>query len=578
MPEIERLMRQVSGPALMAHTQAIASEVRLSGSPEEKKIFEYIKARLDEAGIENTLTYSDGYISIPLEAGLRVDGEQYPCITASMAAPTPAQGRDLALLAVGDAKALEALAGQAEGKALIFYGFTSRPLVQRAEQLGAAACIFINGERLHSMICSPVWGNPTPDTFALIPKIHVLSVDRYWGEKLLLAAERQKTAHIEAAVDCGWRKIPTLVAEIRGTEEPEKFVLFSGHVDSWYYGAMDNGGANAAMLEIAKLLGGTPLRRSLRIAFWSGHSHGRYAGSAHYMDTHFKALYEHCLLHVNIDSVGAKGASVVTEGNIMSLTRSLAKELIGQYTGQEFKGRPMTRGGDHSFWGAGVPSAFMSFSGQPFAHDPNDQDTRYMIAQFNNGPESAGFGWWWHSAEDTIDKIDADLLRRDTQLYLAYLYRCLNDAFFPIDLDAGIQEVCRHLALYEERARPFIALSPVKEAMAVVKTLAEDLERLKSACTKEPRIQAHNEATRLVAQLLVHLLYSGGSFFQHDPALPQRPVLLLSIAEQFCEGEEAYDRNLMLAVELRRRINQCVFWIEECTARVQPILRSLTAG
>ena len=49
---------------------------------------------------------------------------------------------------------------------------------------------------------------------------------------------------------------------------------------------MDNGSANALMLEVLRVL--LPyrekLRRSLRLTFWSGTLHGRYAGSAWYAD------------------------------------------------------------------------------------------------------------------------------------------------------------------------------------------------------------------------------------------------------------------------------------------------------
>ena len=54
-------------------------------------------------------------------------------------------------------------------------------------------------------------------------------------------------------VRTGWMPIPHLVGELAGRQE-DRFVLFSGHVDSWHYGAMDNGTANATMLEVARLL------------------------------------------------------------------------------------------------------------------------------------------------------------------------------------------------------------------------------------------------------------------------------------------------------------------------------------
>ena len=83
---------------------------------------------------------------------------------------------------------------------------------------------------------------------------------------------------LHAEVDTGWRKTPILVADLDapggGADEP--FVLFSGHHDTWYYGVMDNGGANATMMEVRAPLRGrrATWRRGLRVLFWSGHSPG----------------------------------------------------------------------------------------------------------------------------------------------------------------------------------------------------------------------------------------------------------------------------------------------------------------
>src|SRR5439155_442351 len=111
-------------------------------------------------------------------------------------------------------------------------------------------------------------------------------------------------------VRTGWIPIPLLVAHLDGHVE-DRFVLLSGHVDSWHHGAMDNAAANATMLEVARLLGGRRdrLRRGLRVAFWSGHSHGRYAGSAWYADHAWSELHRRCVLHLNADSTGARGAT-----------------------------------------------------------------------------------------------------------------------------------------------------------------------------------------------------------------------------------------------------------------------------
>jgi hypothetical protein len=64
--------------------------------------------------------------------------------------------------------------------------------------------------------------------------------------ELLYGAEPVEV-HLTTRVDTRWREIPTLTAQVDGSVEPEKFVLFSGHLDSWYHGAMDDGTASATI-------------------------------------------------------------------------------------------------------------------------------------------------------------------------------------------------------------------------------------------------------------------------------------------------------------------------------------------
>jgi hypothetical protein len=126
------------------------------------------------------------------------------------------------------------------------------------------------------MIVSPVWGSPTPDTIGRLPNVPIVSVDAASGDRLkgLLEAGPGR-ARVRTEVDTRWRPIPTLLADL--DVDGRDYVLFSGHVDSWHYGAMDNGTANATMVEVARILAQHrgELRRGLRLAFWSGHSHAR---------------------------------------------------------------------------------------------------------------------------------------------------------------------------------------------------------------------------------------------------------------------------------------------------------------
>ena len=175
---------------------------------------------------------------------------------------------------------------------------------------------------------------------------------------------------LHAEVDTGWRKTPILVADLmarRRADEP--FVMFSGHHDTWYYGVMDNGGANATMLEVARLCrasAGPNGGAALRVIFWSGHSQGRYSSSAWYADDHWEELERRALVHVNVDSTGGKGNTVVADAD--SLGRAAQPRARGDRASraaQKLTGRRMSRAGDQSFWGIGVPSIFGNMSEQP---------------------------------------------------------------------------------------------------------------------------------------------------------------------------------------------------------------------
>jgi hypothetical protein len=186
------------------------------------------------------------------------------------------------------------------------------------------------------------------------------------------------------------------------------FVIFSGHHDTWYYGVMDNGGANATMLEVARLLATErgQWRRGLRLCFWSGHSRGRYAGSTWCADNHWAELARRYVAHVNVDSAGAKGNTVLADAPTSAELSALGGEAVASRGGQTLDRQCMGRAGDQSFWGIGIPSMFMGMGEQPASTTFNP---RAGLA--GGGRKGAGFGWWWHAPDDTLDKMDRELLR-----------------------------------------------------------------------------------------------------------------------------------------------------------------------
>ena len=81
-----------------------------------------------------------------------------------------------------------------------------------------------------------------------------------------------------------------IIAEIAGTDRADEVVMLGAHFDSWHAGtgATDNAAGSAVMMEAMRILKATglPLRRTVRIALWTGEEQGL-LGSRAYVTTHF---------------------------------------------------------------------------------------------------------------------------------------------------------------------------------------------------------------------------------------------------------------------------------------------------
>ncbi|WP_354484945.1 M28 family metallopeptidase [Paenibacillus sp. PvP094] len=545
---ISTITKEINGDYLIAYNEQIAKDIRLSGSEEELRAFEYIREQLERFGLTTELTFNEAYISLPIRAELEVEGVPFAAITHSMAASAEQLNTVLRFVDLEKMK-MSLVANDDTANAVIVHGLANWPVIHRLQQQGASAVIFINsGEHTHEMIVSSIWGNPAADDEDGYPTIPVLSVNQADGEQIksMIFASDQKKASIKlhTEVRTEWVSVPTLIGEIQGTVDPESFILFSGHVDSWHYGAMDNGSANAVMVETARVLSlhRDSLRRSVRFAFWSGHSHGRYAGSALYSDLHWEDLHENGVLHINIDSVGAKGATNLGLANTMAETRSLCRDAISTVTEEPFQGSPFARSGDQSFWGAGLPSAFMGLSYQP----------------------EGWFGWWWHTTEDTLDKIDAEHLVRDCHVYVAAVHRAASSVIIPIDQRQGVQTLSDRIAYYTELARGQVDLSVLTDRVELLQVLMDRFyERIENGPLPETSVQKVNQIILSLSRGLVPINYVQGSRFDHDLAGSHSLVPALSGIEKLAVTEVGSDVFFRLKTSLVRQINRIGYELKQ---------------
>jgi hypothetical protein len=580
------LVNAVSADQLMEATRSIARWVRLSGTPDEAKAFDWIEERLRAYGLETSRYLHPGLVSWPESAVLSLDAGavRVPCATHAFAVSTPSGGLAGPLVYVGRGTEGELRRADLRGKIALVDGIIAPNKNLALEATGAAGSVWIAGTYLHERALSPVWGTPTPETAHLLPMTPSVSVTGKDGARLRdLVQAGPVQLHLETRVYRGWKQLPCLIGDLRparGGPDAETFVMFSGHVDSWYYGAMDNATANATVLEVARLLGErrAELRRGLRVAFWSGHSHARYAGSAWYADHFWQELHDHCIAHVNVDSVGGKGATVLSEGNSMAELREFASDVIEQLSGQRLSARRYGRAGDQSFWGHGIPSLLMLLSEQPAENaDPVLLALHHQIS--GGAGKSGGPGWWWHTPDDTVDKIDPAFLKRDAEIYAVLLSRLCTAAILPVDHRPVLAELDATLRDLQAACDDRLDLSPVARGLTVLRASVDAFRaRIAAASGGAARGDAAwiiNRGLMRVSRVLIPVDYTRTGRFDHDLAVPTTPLPGLQGARRLATLTPGTDEYEFLMTRLVRERNRTVFAVREARQAVDEALGQL---
>lgn len=556
-----KLSDGVSGRELQRYLEGITREVRLSGTPEEARAFDWIEAELAKLGYQTTRYSTDALIGYPLESSIVVTSHGSKPLTCNGNALVPATGPagiEAELVHVGLGLEPADYAGRdVRGKVALTHGIATPEAVLEAARQGAVAQVFVNGPHIHEMCVGTVWGTPDPGAAHLLPSIPTVGIGGEDGEWLLAQlATGPVTCRIQTEVHRAWTPIPTLVADLPG-QGSDLFTMFSGHVDSWFYGVMDNGTANATQMEVGRLLAErkADLRHGIRLAFWSGHSHGRYAGSTWYADHAWQDLHDRCAVHVNIDSVGGRNATTLTDGATMAETYGYARRVLQESVGADLNYRRIGRSSDQSFWGHGIPSLLAGVSEQSPEAAAEDSGVGEL---FGGG----GFGWWWHTPEDTLDKIDPEFLVRDARIYADALWGLVGEDRLPVDPAAGAREMAEALARYARSAPAELALGD----------LAGETDRLSTA------IEAANipakpagEGNALVMALcrdLVPVNYTRNGPFHHDLALGTAPVPGLSDAAQLANLPAGSDEWHFTVASLRRHRNRVAHAVRQAADRL----------
>ncbi len=358
----------------------------------------------------------------------------------------------------------------------------------------------------------------------------------------------------------GWFESNLPVVDIPGTDGSGEYVLLHGHLDSWDVGIGDNTVGDATMMEIARVLWANKdkLKRGVRIAWWPGHSTGRYAGSTWFADAFAIDLEENCVAQVNCDSPGCRWASQFTSLSCTPETHAFITEAIKDVCGEDMLVEPERahQAGDYSFNNIGLTGYYMLSSTMP-------DDLRAEKGYYAVG--GCGGNIAWHTENDTLEIADKDNLLRDIKVYLLSVLRNANAEVLPFDWRIAAEEFVSTIDGYQKKAGDRFDLTPAREAAAALKAAADKLH--KGVAAKKVAPAAANQVIKELARVLVPINFTREPRFRHDPALTIPPLPTLSVAAEL----SGYDKDTLgfAQTSLMRGQNRVVSAFRQATRMIE---------
>lgn len=492
---------------------------RYTGSEAGEKTVDIIVDRMKSLGIPVVREYYDIYRSLPGDAGVTVTSGE---LTGKVYPATPyaysGSAKDLSGDVIFDSYSLpgekcpqvlmESRFANFKGKIVLTYDSTYR-FACFAKQAGALAILNIWKANLaHHGTLGGIWGTPEPDDllyrYPYIPYVELIKSD---GEELKSLLEKVNiTVTLNVDMDNSIKRTSMPIATIKG--KSDKFVLVSGHYDSWYEGITDNGVANVSMMEFARVLNEhkDSLKRTVVFAWWSGHSDGRYAGSTWYFDNHWHELKDKCVAHVNMDICGCMGSDLVGFNTSMIEGALFDEEFLKDYNDEKpIAPIPMPRFADQTFWGADVPLAIMP--------------------EFNRKCEDMKLPfYWWHSKLDSIDKIDPKIVMRDSKVISKLACLIANADCLPVQLFEYVDTMEKQLRTIEAGLNPDFNIADV---FPYIERLRAVIKKLEASLPEHPD---NDSIIKSIAGELTRITYTYSSPYHQDLAVEQPLFPKLSAA------------------------------------------------
>ncbi|WP_409288273.1 M28 family peptidase [Peribacillus sp. SCS-37] len=569
------LLDEINTEVPKAVLERFSTLIRESGSEDERIAADFLTNYLQEWGVPHKVHHPELYLSIPKKAYLKITAPfekeiRVKTPSFSIATGDVSVSGELVYISTGYAKGINDIFGTAvdgdlgnlQGKIVLTEGYAMPGKVREFAEKGVNAMIFINpGRNIHEGICTPIWGAPDLDNMNNEPTIPVLAINKIDGDELKALIEKESiTIEFKTFLEKDWMKCPVIDIFIEGTEEPEKYVLLHGHLDSWHEGIGDNATGNAALLEMARIFykNRDKLKRSVRIAVWTGHSTGRYAGSSWFVDEFGLDLDKNCIAQVNCDSPGCRWATSYEYMMWMSEVDEFCTDVIKDAVNLPSKGSRPLRAGDYSFNNIGITSFFMLSSSIP--EELLKEKGYYPVG-------GCGANIEWHTEEDLMHVADLDILVKDIKVYITGVLRAVNSSIHPFNFVKTTEEFDNTIKSYQAAAGInfdfTLALNEVSALREDLLAFYEKANALKGLEISNPQVKQANVIIEKLARILVPINFTKRGKFWHDPALNVPALPDIAPALNFKQVQEGSHEYKVLKTHLTRGQNRVIWALQQ---------------
>ncbi|XP_018409813.1 PREDICTED: N-acetylated-alpha-linked acidic dipeptidase-like protein [Nanorana parkeri] len=328
---------------------------------------------------------------------------------------------------------------------------------------------------------------------------------------------------------------------IRGSVEPDRYIMYGNHRDSWVHGAIDPSSGTAVMLEITRILGEKVKqgkwrpRRSIIFGSWGAEEFGL-IGSTEFAEEYYSKLRDRTAAYINVDISVFANATLRAQGtppvqNVIFTAAKQVSQPVSSLNVYDNWIRHFNR--TSSIYGGLIPQLGTLGAGSDYAPFLHYLGITCMDLAFtyDRSKSSARIYPAYHTAFDTFDytakHIDPGFTSHQAVARTAgnVLLRLADSIILPL----GPRDYVETLdSYYNTAASEFtaqltargISLVPLKTAIDRYRTFSEEINKiigdLKNAEEDPLRVRMINDQLMLVERAFInHFAFPDKLYYSH---------------------------------------------------------------